>query len=298
MKIVNSLEIEKRDLKIKFMFFSQKKFFSFLLLVNLLFTNSFILAYEMPGDVWNFTTRDGPKGTDLKIESKTYCAPAPAGQGIIGFKWTYKDEGEKNQTGYDFRVNDINNVNAPNPEIYRQVRELNNPSDTINTQSVMVKYPLETDKITFNKLYYWWVKVYNTEGGDSGWINGRYFNTPIHAYPYPDFVVSPTKPVINKPVEFKQDSAETGATCYQTEGAEILCQNSASAGYKWDFIYNTGIDSATKGNATTSYNATGTYETMLEITDNVGACAAFKSFEVKDKNASSFSLPRWKEISP
>jgi hypothetical protein len=342
------------------MFISRKKIFAFLLLVSLLFleitqdflfTNSFILAYDMPGDVWSFitapaktptppappadppappadppappfqgggslksqtmpgdvwsfTTREGPTGTGLQIKYQIYCKPdASAGQGIIGFEWIYFNNYGEHETGYDFMINDINDENATyTAEVFRQVRGLDVLPNATQTQAVYVEDPLKTDKIEFNKTYYWWVKVYIEGGGkNTSWTAGPSFvATPVHAYPYPDFVVSPTKPVIDKTVEFKQDSAETGATCYKAGGEEKLCQDSSiSAIYNWDFEYPSGIDSFLKGNATTSYNATGTYDVMLRIKDELNVfCTTTKSITVYATTTSEFSLPKWREISP
>ncbi|MBU2579300.1 hypothetical protein KKA09_04280 [Patescibacteria group bacterium] len=367
------------------MFFSRKKIFSFLLLISLLTVNSFVLAGESTGPVWEFTTATSteetpppPPGPPISWEPQSAESTGPvwefttatsteeepplpptepitweqksaettgpvwefttatsteeaqevwefttkpsfylpviatstafqaycisiAGQGMVGFQWTYIDDDGDKQTGFDFRVNNVNDVNdggdtCPNCEINRQYTGLNDSSGAIKTQSVFVKDPLEADKIAFNKTYCWWVRVYNDKNEDSGWIAApSSFTVPAHAYPYPAFFILPSKPKVDAKVTFMQDSVLTGATCYN--GGEHLCQSDNNANYKWDFNYPSGIDSFLKGNPTTTYSAPGTYEVMLEISDLAGTCAIVNPVVVY-ATTSNFALPKWREVAP
>jgi len=254
-----------------------------------------IIPIEVEGDIWYFNTEAHPTGTNLKITFQNYCSEAVAGQGMIGFQWVYSDENDDRQTGYDFLVNDINDVNDPYPEIYREVRELDNPSPTTNTTSVLVRPTPEKDiAISYNTTYYWWVKVYN-EKGKSEWETGPPFTTPEHAYPFPNFQPTPISPKANEEVVFLQNMLYTGATCY-FQGGQDLCQNVPGVSYNWDFDYDTGIDSIFKGNATTSYDTAGNYEIELKITDSIGACSIIKPLTVEP--AFPTDQWRWKEIAP
>jgi len=254
-----------------------------------------IIPIEIEGDIWYFNTEDLPKGTDLKITFQNYCSETVAGQGMIGFQWIYSDEDDDRQTGYDFVVNDVNDVNDPNPEIYREVRELDNPSNTINTTSVLVRPTPEKDiAISYNTIYYWWIRVYNDKNQKSDWQTGPPFNTPSHPYPFPNFQPTPISPKTKEEVVFLQNMLKAGATCYQ--GGESPCQEDPNAFYSWDFGYDSGIDSNFKGDATTSYDNAGNYEIKLEIRDLIGTCSIIKSLTVEP--AVPAGQWKWKEIAP
>lgn len=129
---------------------------------------------------------------------------------------------------------------------------------------------------------------------------GPIFLTPSHAYPYPNFQFSSSTFNVGDVVEFIQDKSPDSALCF-VGGQSSLCEIGASVNYGWDFNYKNPpgfiVTSTYKGNATTTYSATGTYDTMLRITDDVGTCySEIKSINVGATGISG--LPKWKEVSP
>ena len=170
-----------------------------------------------------------------EIDYRTYCTDFKE-TGYIGFSWIYRDDDGDNQSRFDFRVSSVNNVNTTNPEVDRTFPGLNNPDGTTNNQVVSVVLSPEEDKIIYGKTYYWWVRVWDDQGNNSGWMQGLNFNTTSHAYPWIDFSWSPEKPSVNEVVEFIDKSEVYGGTTklswywefpgsYSCEEPEAGCEN-------------------------------------------------------------------------
>lgn len=226
------------------------------------------------------------------IKYQTYCNDVFPGTGQIGFKWVYKDDDGDSELRFDFRVNNINDVNDPNPEVDRSYSNLNNPGGTTNNQAVLVVTSPETDKLLYGTTYYWWVRVWDSRGANSGWVAGSSFSTPAHAYPWPNFAPSPQNPSAGEIVSFIDSSQ-----CYSSQ---YNCKDGALINYAWDFDYITPdftVDSTYKGNATTTYSESKTYKVQLRITDNTlsppGIC-----FSGEKSVGATLPLPTWKEIAP
>lgn len=226
--------------------------------------------------ITGFTFNQPPQATGSAIEYQNYCNVF-AGQGQIGFRWTYQDSDNDNEIRFDFRVNDINDVNNANPEIDRSYSGLSNPSGTVNTQSSLVKSPLEADKLEFGKTYYWWVKVYDNRGKDSGWIAGPSFATPLHAYPWPDFDWTPVNPRVEERVTFSD------RTTFYVGGAKT---------FVWTFQDGTPGNSSNQNPAVT-FSSAGQKQITLQATDGEGySCSVSKTLNTQ------LPVPDWREIIP
>ena len=247
----------------------------------------------------SFVFNNPPEVGSPKVKYQKYCNVF-AGQGLIGFKWIYQDEDGDNQSGFDFRVNHINNVNDPNPEVDRIVENLDNPIDTTNNQQVFIKSPLEPGKITFNETYYWWARVWDNKGGNSGWVAGPSTTTDLHAWPYPDFTWSPSSPSAGEITQFcaVQEAGvclEDESTCYNTSGA-ISSPSCFGKSFLWSFSpdtveYATGT-SPTSENPRIKFPTQESYTATLEITDDLGTCSTDWTVNV------TFPLPEWQEVAP
>ena len=227
-----------------------------------------------------------PRAENLQIDSDntTYCGIAK-GTGKVTFKWVYKDDTGNPETKFDFRVNDVNNVNDPNAEVDRTFSGLSNPSGSINYQSADVVINPQSDKLVYNKKYYWWVKVYNDKGASSDWVEGPSFQTATYAYPWPDFTWTPVKPVINEEIKFSNNS-----TCYDTNNNIVPCSS-----WLWTIpnaIYVASTTPASK-EPHIKFSSFGTYPATLKATDSSGhSCSATKNIPV------SLPYPGWTEIPP
>jgi len=236
-----------------------------------------------------------PQVQSLEIEYGEYC-DILTGQGLIGFKWIYQDNDNHDESRFDFRINNINNVNDLNPEVDRTYGSLNNPSGSTNAQQVLVKSPLEADKISFNKTYYWWVRVWDSIGADSGWVSGQSTTTPLHAHPDPDFTWSPSSPSVDEIVQLC--AVQTGvcgineSTCYNASNAPISCSSQA---FEWSLP--SGVEFASTSAASTKnpqikFTDSIDYEITLKITDDVGSCS--QSHQIQ----ATLPLPEWGETTP
>ena len=242
-------------------------------------------------------TNQPPQVLNPVITNENYCTPFK-GDMTMSFSWTYYDPDGNPGSSFQFRINDVNNVDAPNPKVdsdYTMVI----PNNTTQTQTVPVSINPGANELSYNSIYYWWVKVFDDSGDDSGWIPGQGspFSTPIHPYPYPDFTPFPSNPNLNAQVTFLDESK-----CYTNELVEYNCQTNSNIRYQWDFGIGsmpatcdsgTVPDSPCRGNATTSYSTMGGKTISLTITDELGkTCSATEEISV------SVPLPEWKETAP
>jgi len=229
------------------------------------------------------------------VEYQTYCEIA-LGTGQVGFRWKYRDDDGDNESRFDFRVNNVNNVNDLNPEVDRTVNGLSNPDGTVNTQAVLVVTPFPgpgSDKIAYNTPYYWWVRVWDSKGANSGWVAGPGFTTYAHALPWPDFTHSPSVPSVDEVVYFTDNS-----TCYDAANDSYRCQEinpitGTNNTYLWDF--GDGATSSDIGDTTHIYSEPSEgYTVELSVTDDLGTCTGTGDTPM----ITTLPLPEWKEIPP
>ena len=256
-----------------------------------------ISDYKVTTSVSFVLPNQPPTVTDMNDpdNSQIHCGIAP-GITHINFEWKYNDADGDNELKYNLIVNDVNNVNDPNPEINTTI---NNPScsdldpgpaiSCNNTSGANVGVDLE-----YHKTYYWWVRVYDNQGNDSGWVAGPSFNTPDHPWPWPDFTHSPSEPNTKEIVTFTDNSQ-----CWTTgSSVSVPCKNLGVTNYEWDFDYIVAEgftpNSTVKGDATTSYPSSGSYEVRLRIKDDLGTCTGSGDSPVGVKKP----LPEWKEAPP
>ncbi|MDP2820872.1 MAG: PKD domain-containing protein [bacterium] len=205
-------------------------------------------------------------------DAESYCNIAP-GKGLINFQWTYTDADSDTEKKFEFKVNDINNPEDGNPEVNRTVSGLSNPSGSVNTQSLTID-----DNLPYGKLYYWWVRVWDSTNRDSGWVAGPTFDTPLHAYPWPDFTYLPAEPSVNETVNFTDTTLTYG-------GASIVSRN-------WTFQDGDPATS-TAQNPGSQFLSKGDKAVSLAATDNSGyGCTGSKNVSIQT------TLPDWREVPP
>jgi hypothetical protein len=211
--------------------------------------------------------------------SETYCN-IENGQGLINFQWQYSDA-KFNEATSSLRVSTVNNLEASNPVIDRNISNTAcldlDPGVGIlcnNTQSARIGLDLE-----FGKTYYWWVRVYNANGQDSGWQQGSgaigSFTTASVPYPWPAFSWTPTNPILNEVARFDSSSSSVYGS---------------SPSYAWNFGANAVPQTSTSTNATTTFTIGGSRNVTLTITDSIGSCSLTKPV------SATLPLPWWEEI--
>ncbi|MBI2003199.1 MAG: PKD domain-containing protein [Candidatus Wildermuthbacteria bacterium] len=128
--------------------------------------------------------------------------------------------------------------------------------------------------------YYWRVKVWDAEQGESAWAGSSLFTTKAQ-HPDPDFTWSPTHPALNTQVRFTDRSSAYG-------GAAI-------SSWTWSFEQGNPASSTLQHPATTFTQQGQNKQNAVTLlaTDTKGnSCSATKSV------APSIPLPQWEEISP
>ncbi len=232
-----------------------------------------------------FCANQAPYVESQVIEYQSYCG-IDSGTGLVGFRWTYRDPESDPETRFDFRINNVNNPDDPNPEVDRTI---NNPPSAVNTQAVSVVISPQVDKIVYNTPYYWWVRVWDDEGANSGWISGPSFRTANHAWPWPDFTHSPQSPSVGQVVNFTDIS-----TCYDAANNSYSCKNNASNIYRWEFGDGTP-SSSVRGDTTHAYSSPSPgYTVQLSVTDDLGTCSGRGDSPVRV----ALPSPRWQEVPP
>lgn len=239
----------------------------------------------------SFTQDDGCGSTRV-VEGTKDCNQAPAASSLnvsVGstatycsgtathyFSWTYSDPDSDNQSRFQFQAD--NNSNFSSPEINRNYAGLSNPSPTTNNQTAIVAVSPGADQIAYNTTYYWRVKVYDSNGADSGWVSGSNFATQKHQYPSVDFNWSPQDPSEDEDVLFADQSTVFGGA--------------SKTAWSWTFE-NSNPSSSVEQNPVIQFTNSGDQEVVLEVTDSDGyACSQSKLVGVQ------WSLPDWKEVLP
>ncbi len=249
--------------------------------------------------VWGACDNDCPyiELGSQTIQYQVYCGIG-SGVGLIGFKWTYKDTDGDTESRFDFRVNNINNVNDLSPEVDKSFDGLSNPDGSDNSQAIIVMSPIVEDKITYNTIYYWWVKVFDSKGADSGWKAGPSFFTDAHASPWPDFTLEPDPPVVDVSIQLCAVE-ELGlcdldvSVCYDINNEEVSCSGGT---FFWDISDCDGIfvggTSETFENPKVKLFSSGEIILSIIDKDGFGPCVISKDIEPK------LPYPDWKEIPP
>jgi len=234
----------------------------------------------------SFSINRPPTAVNLSVTppDSTYCGITDYPP--VRLNWEFSDPGDS-QSAYQIQVATSSNFSS-------LVLDTEIPGLAGQSKTFVIQPPYPT--LSWNRTYYWRLKVWDSQGTPStDWIvyqdntpPPESFTTASHSYPSPNFTPSPQNPTVNEVVTFIDNS-----TCYLTGGGQDYCTTSAATQYQWDF-QNVGItDSTYKGNATTTYSTTNPYTVKLTITDELGqTCDTTRGVNV------SLPLPEWKEISP
>lgn len=225
-----------------------------------------------------------PKAINLSTDSfdGTVCGVTSGAQ--VRFRWTFSDLGDT-QSAYQVQANTDPTFVAP---------------PTLDTGKVMsasdnfLNSPPSYSVLAWGTQYFWRVKVWDSSDAQSVWANGASFTTPVHSYPYPDFVPLPSKPSAGEMVVFTDSSK-----CYNAPGnVEYNCNTNAGNRYQWDFTDDATIDCDSnvnplcRGNTTSTYSSVGETTVRLKVTDGLGTCDKTKKLNV------TLPLPDWRPVAP
>ncbi|MBU2579510.1 PKD domain-containing protein [Patescibacteria group bacterium] len=215
-----------------------------------------------------------PIVSDLSVsvgDSTTYC-----GNAAHYFSWNYYDPSGDDEERFQFQVD--NNSDFSSLEVDRDFGGLSNPSPTTNNQTVTVAETPVAGQLGYSTTYYWRVKVYDSEGNDSGWVVGPSFATEPHRYPSINFNWLPTEPSVEEDVLFSDQSVVYGGA--------------SKSSWSWTFE-NGNPGSSSAQDPTIQFTTTGEKDVVLRVTDSDGyTCSKTQTIGVQE------SLPDWKEIIP
>jgi hypothetical protein len=213
------------------------------------------------------TTAKLPPTVSTAGETWFHCSYK--GKSIPVLHWNYSDG---TQAAYWVQIDDTS-AGFPSPEV-----------DTGEILSSSQSYTADSYVFNWDTKYWWRVKVKNQDGVWSKWSNVDDFNTPLHAYPYPDFTWEPPEPTQGEVVIFDPDTSETfGGTDISTyfwnivEGNGAFVDETSPNSQYPHIVFETEINKVT-----------------LEITDTDGYSCESAAKEI----TASLPLPEYKEAPP
>lgn len=238
--------------------------------------------------VTSFTFNQAPTVSNIQDpdSAESYCNVAP-GLGSVGFQWKYNDADGDAETKFDFRVNNVNNVLDSHPEVDRTISNPTcidtDPSSAIscsNTQAATVGSDLN-----YNTTYYWWVRVYDNQGNDSGWRQGPNFGTASHGWPWPDFTCNDADCSTVTPTADEIVVLKSTTTYYDGQGSCI-----------WTLPPGATVDSG---------NPNGDCEIQVKFSKGQSQDVTLTAYDSAGYNCShtetlnvSEPTPEWREITP
>jgi PKD repeat protein len=209
--------------------------------------------------VVNVSIGNDPPTADTLTKQNDFCASGLATM----FSWNYSDPENDSQAYRQVQVDDDADFSSP-------------ADDSGKTATASDSYVTLASKLQYDTAYYWRLKVWDSKGNESDWIDGSDFTMPLHSYPEIAFNLSPETPKVDDIVIYTDDTQVFGGATISSRSwiIEAATPNTSVAGVV-EVVY------AVKGN----------YTTKLTITDSNGyTCALEKPIKVKGR------IPDWDEI--
>lgn len=255
-----------------------------------------------------------------------YCAKDVLGfssVGLVYFNWQYSDAENDAQTKYQLQISTDpafdDNITF---DTGLQTGSVTSVNLTVSARSMSSCKGVPSNDgsyigcnfINYGDSYYWRVKVWDSAGKNSGWVNYSGTYTYDYAHPSPDIIYSvPTGVEPGGEATFLDVSncwKVQNGNVVQTDCSQLTNCSAGSSCYQWwfkiptsasvsDYLSTHSADSTFQGSPTTGadvYNTAGTYKTALKICDEIGCCFLPQTIRIGSSNAST--LPQWQEISP
>ncbi|OGN12846.1 MAG: hypothetical protein A3C71_02700 [Candidatus Yanofskybacteria bacterium RIFCSPHIGHO2_02_FULL_43_15c] len=211
----------------------------------------------------------------VPVTQPNYCISGPAAT----VSWTYSDADRDPQAFYQVQIDDKGNSFTDCEDADSQtICEV----DSGKIPSSGGSYASGEGKLTFGVTYKARVKVWDSRGADSGWVQSNSWATPRHAYPQANFTWSPLNPTPNQNVQF------TDQTTFFDGGGV------GQRGWSWTFG-DTGTSNVQ--NPTHAYSAVEDYLVNLTATDKDGFACSYNPAPGKTVTVKT-AVPVWKEVAP
>lgn len=238
------------------------------------------LAYGVETD---FSFREAPSASGLRIDSTSYCRPVPR-EGHIAISWLYG--GEDSQVEYRLQI--AQNPGFSHPVIDKLIPQIIEPDSRGTSGFNVVPSPRGGElEVGYNRNYWSRIKARDNQGVWSlDWSNVITFSTPRHAYPWPEFSWVSQRVVVGKPVAVTNNSK-----CFDINNNETPCSS-----WSWvipaDAVF-AGGTSASSIEPHIQFASPGDNSVRLTTTDaNGNSCSKIKIIEVR------LSDMDWEEIFP
>ncbi|MBU2564307.1 hypothetical protein KKA23_01870, partial [Patescibacteria group bacterium] len=177
--------------------------------------------------------------------------------------WIYSDPDGDLQSAYNVQIDNNSNFSS-----------LVHDSGWIN--SISNSFPTTGISLNWSTVYYWRVKVRDTQGAESSWSSSCSYLTPLHAYPDPGFSHIPNSPVPDENVQFTDETIYYGG----------------STGGLWSWTFETAGTSSEQ-NPIISFDSSGPKVVTLQVTDSDNYTCDYS-----DTINISFTIPLWREVRP
>ncbi|MFH1308728.1 MAG: hypothetical protein ABIH51_01820, partial [Patescibacteria group bacterium] len=148
--------------------------------------------------------------------------------------------------------------------------------DTGWINSISSSFPTTGIIFDWSTVYYWRVRVRDSQGAESSWSSSCSYLTPLHAYPDPGFSHVPNSPVQDENVQFTDETIYYGG----------------STASLWFWTFETAGTSSEQ-NPITSFDSSGPKVVTLQVTDSDNYTCSYS-----DTIKISFPIPLWREVRP
>jgi len=234
------------------------------------------------------------------------------------FSWEFKDKDCDKEKNFVFQVDNNSDFSSPiinytSPSLY--LNSCANAKKTAtNSQSPLVSLVPNPSSapLVYGVKYYVQVKVFDSRGGDSGWVklndstdsdkdgSAQTFTMLGHPAPTVGYLVSPDAETTSAKTPPVTVNFQDISKCYQkTAPYSFYCSSSSDTDYTW--VFGDG-GSNVKGSTSHTYNAKKIYQTYLTICDDgclyPPCCCPSPGLAIPIGVQGSGSTPNWKEISP
>ena len=225
-----------------------------------------------------------PEARNLSVDAPNptdYCCSAfPP----VRMRWEFfdPDEGDS-QSAFQIQISTVSDFSTIEVD-----------TEKIASSSEQYVFAEPGKRLSFNQIYYWRLKVWDTNDASSDWTYGDSFTTPLHAYPFPEFSWNPSSPQMGQVIQlcstYEEGVCATDESiCYDVNQNPVSCSGGT---FLWtipsDAVFTDGTDQNSENPRIILFSS----DITLEITDvdGYGSCSVTHTINT------ALPIPVWKEI--